>query len=132
MEEKQTRKLSETGYPGRGNPAKSNAVDAKPTAGRHAEAVKKHIQLRKAALAIVAWQSQRAFHFSDFRVTQALAGRVREVVREDNRSSSQFRGPGLCHVVLHPSSPAHHGGHQADSVLPNLFPILHSERKIGQ
>jgi len=132
MEEKQTRKLSETGYPGRGIPAKSNAVDAKPTAGRHAEAVKKHIQLRKAALAIVAWQSQRAFHFSDFRITQALAGRVREVVREDNRSSSQFRGPGLCHVVLHPSSPAHHGGHQADSVLPNLFPILHSERKIGQ
>ena len=47
MEEKQKRKLSETGYPGRDIPAKSNAVDAQPTPGRHAEAVKKHIALRK-------------------------------------------------------------------------------------
>jgi hypothetical protein len=47
MKEAEKRKLSETGYPGRDIPAKSNAVDAKPSPGRHAEAVKKHIALRK-------------------------------------------------------------------------------------
>jgi hypothetical protein len=47
MNEAEKRKLSETGYPGRDIPAKSNAVDAKPSPGRHAEAVKKHIALRK-------------------------------------------------------------------------------------
>jgi hypothetical protein len=47
MEEKQKRKLSETGYPGRDTPAKSNAVDAKQSPGRHAEAVREHLKLRK-------------------------------------------------------------------------------------
>jgi hypothetical protein len=47
MEEKQKRKLSETGYPGPDIPTKSNAVDAKPSPCRHAEAVKKQIALRK-------------------------------------------------------------------------------------
>jgi len=40
-------KEAETGYPGRDIPAKSNAVDAKPTPGRHAKAVKNHLALRK-------------------------------------------------------------------------------------
>ena len=47
LTEEQKRKLSETGYPGRAVPVKSEAVQAKPTPGRHAQAVREHLKLRK-------------------------------------------------------------------------------------
>ena len=47
MNEVQKRRLAEAGYPGHDLPAKSQAVHRKATTGRCAEAVKKHIELRK-------------------------------------------------------------------------------------
>jgi hypothetical protein len=48
MEQKQKRTLTEQGYPQRSDVAgRETAKDAKASPGRHAEAVKAHLALRK-------------------------------------------------------------------------------------
>jgi hypothetical protein len=48
MEQKQKRTLTEQGYPQRPDVAgRESAKDAKESPGRHAEAVREHLKLRK-------------------------------------------------------------------------------------